>query len=412
MDITAAQLKKIVGGTAPYAVQAASAFSEYSDKFQIDTPLRAAHFWAQIGTESKLKWTTEIWGPTAAQRRYEGREDLGNVHPGDGEKFKGHSLIQVTGRANHADCRDWIRAQGINCPDFEAEPEKLAEWPWAMMGAFWYWRTRNLNKLADADDIEAVTRKVNGGTNGLADRKATLKRAKSVLGIEGAVLPSEVTVAERRWAEKNLQRYEVEAIQRRLRELGYYIVGKVDGSWGPRTEAAIKALQVQAKIAADGHWGPLTKAALADDANKYVVDEARANTTAKDLRKQGSTIAIGGHRVTWTSVLGLIVALVGAAHAAWTAPAELPMGSSLIFSMLPPPLGTILQAVAPFLMAFIPLAYTALAGQGIVKSRVLAEQTGLHNGEPDPAPSPPLRFPADGPVPGGLFGAIFGKRAA
>lgn len=221
--------------------------------------------------------------------------------------------------------------------------------------------------------------------------------------------PPRRPAAPRQWAEDTLAVFEIRSIQERLRALGYFMVGKVDGDWGTSTTAAIIALQTQAGITADGHYGPETKAALADDGNKRVIPEARANTTAKDLRNQGSTIAIEGSRVTWTSVLGLLAALAAAAHAAYTAPAELPFGSSVFLGLVPPPFGSILSSVAPYLIAFLPLAYNALAAQGIVRARVVAEQTGLHNGEPSPAPTPDEEQP-DSPKLGGLLGSLFGGR--
>lgn len=226
-------------------------------------------------------------------------------------------------------------------------------------------------------------------------------RAAVKVGAKPAALPR---------APVALAPFEIEAVQRRLRDLGYFQVGKVDGKIGPSFKAAILALQATAGIAEDGVLGPQTKAALADDRNKRKIATARTQTTAADLRAQGSVIAVKGNRVTWASVLGLLVALVGAAHAAYTAPVDLPFGSSILLGIIPPPFGSILQSVAPFLLAFLPLAYSALAAQGIVRARVMDEQIGLHNGEPDPAPSPPVTERPDGPRPGGLFGSLFGGR--
>jgi len=220
--------------------------------------------------------------------------------------------------------------------------------------------------------------------------------------------PASMAEVQRKWAEDTLAVFEVRAVQERLRALGYFMVGKVDGDWGISTRSAIIALQTQAGITADGHYGPETKAALADDTNRRVVSEARANTTAKDLRNQGSVIAIEGNRVTWTSVGGLLLALAGAAHAAYTAPADLPFGSSVVLGLIPPPFGSIISAVAPYLLAFVPLAYSALAAQGIVKARVAAERTGLHNGEPEPASAEPA---ASGAL-SGLLGSLLGRKTA
>jgi putative chitinase len=158
--------------------------------YEIDTPARAAAFLAQIGHESGgLRWTTELWGPTVAQSGYEGRRDLGNVQPGDGFKFRGHGLIQTTGRANHAKVRDRLRARlgGARVPDFEADPEALAGPEWAAWSAADYWNMRRLNALADTGDFEAISARVNGRNratgmpNGWEDRLARYSTAQQVL---------------------------------------------------------------------------------------------------------------------------------------------------------------------------------------------------------------------------------------
>jgi putative chitinase len=155
------------------------------DAYEINTPARAAAFLAQIGHESAgLRFTTEIWNPAqvAAQGRYEGRADLGNTQPGDGFKFRGHGLIQVTGRANHAAARAALRVKfGIRVPDFEEEPHRLAEPEWAALSAGDYWHRHGLNALADVGNYVRITRKINGGINGFADRLARLEVATNVL---------------------------------------------------------------------------------------------------------------------------------------------------------------------------------------------------------------------------------------
>ncbi len=140
--------------------------------YGIDTPARVAAFIAQTAHESMgFAVTTELWGPTSAQLRYEGRADLGNVRPGDGPFFRGHGLIQITGRTNHARVRDRLRERfGADVPDFEAQPQRLAQAPWAALSAGDYWHDRNINQAADAGDLKAVTRKINGGLTGYVDR--------------------------------------------------------------------------------------------------------------------------------------------------------------------------------------------------------------------------------------------------
>jgi putative chitinase len=159
--------------------------------YGIDTPDRQAAFLANVGHESAgLKHTTEIWGPTPAQERYEGRKDLGNTHQSDGSRFRGHGLIQTTGRANHAAVRDRLRRRFDNVPDFEAEPEALTDTQWAALSACDYWDMKNLNALADAGDFEEVCARINGRNrstglpNGYEDRCERWEFAKKALGAD------------------------------------------------------------------------------------------------------------------------------------------------------------------------------------------------------------------------------------
>jgi putative chitinase len=150
--------------------------NEAMQAYDIDTPLRQAAFLAQIGHESGgLRWVREIWGPTLAQAGYEGREDLGNTEPGDGRRYMGRGLIQVTGRANYA------RMSGALGFDFVASPEALEQPHWAALSAGWYWHARGLNALADAGDFERITRRINGGLNGQVDRVARFEKAQQAL---------------------------------------------------------------------------------------------------------------------------------------------------------------------------------------------------------------------------------------
>ena len=145
-------------------------------EFQINTPARQAAFLAQIGHESGgLHWTVEIWGPTDAQMRYEGRKDLGNTQIGDGYRFRGRGLLQTTGRANYKATGE---ALGV---DLIAEPEKLGTPPLAARSAGWYWQRHRLNELADAGDFRLITRRINGGYNGWEDRARLWNAAKEVL---------------------------------------------------------------------------------------------------------------------------------------------------------------------------------------------------------------------------------------
>lgn len=145
------------------------------EEFEINTPKRQAAFIAQIAHESGgFKWLTEL----ASGDAYEGRLDLGNSQPGDGRRFKGRGLIQITGRANYAACG---AALGL---DLLARPEQLSELENACRSAAWFWESRGLNDLADADQFKTITRRINGGLNGFEDRKAHWERAKRVFGVQ------------------------------------------------------------------------------------------------------------------------------------------------------------------------------------------------------------------------------------
>lgn len=134
---------------------------------------QVALFTGQIAVESDQLCAMAEYASGAA---YEGRDDLGNTEPGDGRRFKGRGLIQLTGRANYTACG---RALGI---DLVWSPE-LAEDPIVgLRVALWFWTSHNLERFADIDDVRAVTRVVNGGLNGLAEREAATERAFRALG--------------------------------------------------------------------------------------------------------------------------------------------------------------------------------------------------------------------------------------
>lgn len=150
--------------------------NEAMSRHSISGLKRVSCFIAQIGHESgQLLYVREIWGPTAVQRRYEGREDLGNTVSGDGRKYCGRGLIQITGRANYAKCG---KALGI---DLISHPELLEQPQWATESAAWFWESNGLNELADRDQFNTITRRINGGLNGLSDRIEIWERAKVVL---------------------------------------------------------------------------------------------------------------------------------------------------------------------------------------------------------------------------------------
>lgn len=173
--ITAEQLIQIAGSNSPSdrLRQLASSVNEVLNHYQINTPLRICHFIAQVAHESACFNAMEEY---ASGEDYEGRDDLGNTQPGDGVRFKGRGLMQLTGRANY------VKFSKAMNQDFIAQPQLVAQIPWAIRMAGWYWDDHHLNEYADLDDLERVTRVVNGGYNGLEDRRRYLQKAKSVLG--------------------------------------------------------------------------------------------------------------------------------------------------------------------------------------------------------------------------------------
>ncbi len=175
------------------AERCAPALIEAMRLYQIDTPARQAMFLANIGHETGgLHYLTELWGPTDAQRRYEGRKDLGNTQPGDGAKFKGHGMLQVTGRYNHAKARDRLRVKfpDMGVPDFEEFPELLADPKWASLSAGDYIERTNCQRYADIGDFDGYCDTINrgrktaadGDSNGWEDRTKLYKAATRVLG--------------------------------------------------------------------------------------------------------------------------------------------------------------------------------------------------------------------------------------
>jgi putative chitinase len=143
-----------------------------SDCGLLDNALRLQHFLAQLGHESDGYKAMEEY---ASGKAYEGRADLGNTQPGDGVRYKGRGPIQITGRNNY---RIYGKRIGIN---IEKYPELASNPCIGMRLALEYWKAKGLNALADADDILGITKKINGGTNGLDDRKRRLALAKELV---------------------------------------------------------------------------------------------------------------------------------------------------------------------------------------------------------------------------------------
>lgn len=139
---------------------------------QINTKLRMAAFLAQVAHEScEFKYMEEI----ADGHAYEGRKDLGNIHPGDGKKYKGRGPIQLTGLNNYKLCGDDLGIDLVNHPEQAAVPHI------GFRIAVWFWTKHNLNKKADEGDFVGITKSINGGENGLQSRLAYYHKALGVL---------------------------------------------------------------------------------------------------------------------------------------------------------------------------------------------------------------------------------------
>lgn len=178
-------------------------FNKYAEVFDLNTPLRVQHFLAQISVEScqlsavvenfnysakGLRTTFGKYFPTdamaasyarqpqrIASRVYANRMGNGNEASGDGWKYRGRGIIQLTGKNNYTKYKEYCGY------DVVSQPDLLAGNVGAMRSAMWFWWSSGCNALADKDDVVAVTKRVNGGTNGLQERKAALDRAKKII---------------------------------------------------------------------------------------------------------------------------------------------------------------------------------------------------------------------------------------
>ena len=250
------------------------------DSYDINTRLRIAHFLGQTCEESAGYRTTEEF---ASGKEYEGRKDLGNTQPGDGPRYKGRGILQITGRANYADYGKALGVDLVNNPTLAAQPAL------SLKIACEYWKRRNINANCDRDDAQAVTREVNGGLNGLSERIAFTQKAKTAVARLQAVQLSGAAPAgaapagaapaggapagqTRPVLARGSQGDTVIQLQNLLRDLDFAVA--VDGDFGPGTEVAVTRFQSENKLTADGIVGPQTWAALDAAAAK-----AQAGTT-------------------------------------------------------------------------------------------------------------------------------------
>lgn len=182
MPITAQQLLQILPSAGKQAGVFASALSLAMDRYQINTRLRMAAFIAQVGHESgQFRYVRELGGDQYLSKYDTGTlaKRLGNTPEadGDGQKYRGRGLIQITGRDNYLACSKAL----FGDDRLLRTPELLEQAEWACKSAAWFWNSRNLNALADVGHFNTITRRINGGLNGLAERRAFYERAKAVL---------------------------------------------------------------------------------------------------------------------------------------------------------------------------------------------------------------------------------------
>ena len=272
LDLT--QIQAIFQGGPPERIRLFSPpLIQAMEEFSIETPLQQAHFLSQVAHESGcLRWLEEIWGPTPAQLTYEGRRDLGNTQPGDGYRFRGFGPIQITGRANVTQL-----ARAIGEPSLLQDPSQLTQPELGSRSAGWFWMSRNLNPLAERDDLRAITRVINGGLNGLNDRAKYLHRAKQLLmGNQPGQLSRILRVQS-----PMLSGPDVEAVQRALNPIYPSDPLVVDGWYVPQTERRVRRFQQDHDLTVDGIVGMQTWQKLIP-----------ANATSRRWREQAAMTGV------------------------------------------------------------------------------------------------------------------------
>ncbi|WP_455807972.1 glycoside hydrolase family 19 protein [Pseudomonas koreensis] len=180
MSITTQQLLQILPNASSRAGVFAPVLNVAMSKYAIVTRLRIAAFLAQVGHESgQLRYVRELGSDQYLDKYDTGRlaERLGNTaeDDDDGQLYRGRGLIQVTGRDNYAACAEALGLDLLEHPELLELPEHAA------MSAGWFWHRAGLNTLADKGEFLTITKRINGGTNGQADRQMLYERALKVL---------------------------------------------------------------------------------------------------------------------------------------------------------------------------------------------------------------------------------------
>lgn len=175
MMLTLSDLKEVAPRGKINILQQVVEHQDLFEKYDVNTVRRLRYFLAQLAHESAGFRAVEEY---ASGRAYEGRRDLGNIKKGDGVRYKGRGLIQLTGRYNY---RIYGEKLGV---DLEANPELAAEFPYALEIALLYWKDKGLNRLADQGRFKTITRRINGGLNGYRDRLNYLAKFKKIITAE------------------------------------------------------------------------------------------------------------------------------------------------------------------------------------------------------------------------------------
>jgi putative chitinase len=229
-------------------------------KFKIASINELRHFLSQVSHECGCgRWATEIWGPTKIQLSYEGRTSLGNNCPGDGFKFRGAGYIQMTGRHNYTSFSKYM-----NDPKIVEIGAKYIADNYCWMSAFYWWINNGMSKLCSTNpSVATVTRRVNGGENGLASREAFYKKCCSIF-TDSANNSKISQKSELPILKVNLKTNDaavVKTLQKTLNTRGFNC-GITSGIFDDTTCKAVKAFQTKTGLTADGIVGPNTWAAL------------------------------------------------------------------------------------------------------------------------------------------------------